>query len=158
MKLKAGEKHDDPLVKSDSINETIHKVKVMTPYSFKIGDTQKFEKYERNGLAKQLKTKVQLKFKSFEEAVMKVSDELLLDGNLSVADFEKMQNSQISHISFQALEKFRNENKRCPKPWDLADAKLFVEMAKTIASESKVDKDDLKDDSNMVKMFYLFSF
>ena len=58
MKLKDGEKHDDPQVKSDSINDTIHKVKVMTPYSFKIGDTRKFEKYERNGFAKQLKSKI----------------------------------------------------------------------------------------------------
>jgi len=65
MKLKEGEKHDDPQVKSDSINDTIHKVTVLTPYSFKIGDTRKFEKYERNGIARQLKSKVQLKFKSF---------------------------------------------------------------------------------------------
>jgi len=43
MKLKAGEKHDDSRVKSDSINDTIHKVTVLTPYSFKIGDTRKFE-------------------------------------------------------------------------------------------------------------------
>lgn len=58
MKLKDGEKHEDAQVKSDSINDTIHKVTVMTPYSFKIGDTRKFEKYERNGIAKQLKTKI----------------------------------------------------------------------------------------------------
>ena len=37
MKLKEGEKHDDPAIKSDSINDTIHKVKTLTPYSFKIG-------------------------------------------------------------------------------------------------------------------------
>lgn len=52
MKLKEGEKHDDPLVKSNSISDTIHKVTVLTPFSFKIGDTRKFEKYERNGIAK----------------------------------------------------------------------------------------------------------
>ena len=52
MKLKEGMKHDDPEVKSDSINDTIHKVKVLTPYSFTIGDTEKFEAYERNGIAK----------------------------------------------------------------------------------------------------------
>ena len=79
MKLKDGEKHDDPQVKSDSINDTIHKVTVMTPYSFKIGDTRKFEKYERNGIAKQLKTKIQMKFKSYEESIMKAGDELPFD-------------------------------------------------------------------------------
>jgi molybdopterin/thiamine biosynthesis adenylyltransferase len=52
MKLKEGEKHDDEEVKSDSINETIHKVTVVSPYSFKIGDTRKFEAYEAKGIAK----------------------------------------------------------------------------------------------------------
>ena len=42
MKLKEGEKQTDPAFKSDSINETVHKVKVLTPYSFKIGSTLHF--------------------------------------------------------------------------------------------------------------------
>ncbi len=52
MKLKYGEHHEDNAIKSDSINDTIHKVKVITPYAFKIGSTKKFEKYERNGIAR----------------------------------------------------------------------------------------------------------
>ena len=52
MKLLPGETHEDPSVKSDSINETIHKVQVVTPYAFRIGDTRKFEKYEIDGIAK----------------------------------------------------------------------------------------------------------
>lgn len=93
MKLKAGEKHDDQAVKSDSIDDTIHKVTVLTPFSFKIGDTRKFEKYEMNGIAKQLKTKLQLKFKSFEESVLGPLQDISLDGNLAVADFEKLAHS-----------------------------------------------------------------
>ena len=42
MKLLEGKSHIDPLVKSDDINDTIHKVTVMTPYSFKIGDTRMY--------------------------------------------------------------------------------------------------------------------
>jgi len=52
MKLKEGMKHEDQSVKSDSINDTIHKVTVLTPFSFKIGDTTMFEKYEGKGIAK----------------------------------------------------------------------------------------------------------
>lgn len=52
MKLLEGKQHDDPLVKSDSINDTIWKVTVINPYSFKIGDITKYGKYERNGIAK----------------------------------------------------------------------------------------------------------
>jgi len=158
MKLKEGKQHDDPEVKSDSIDDTIHKVTVLTPYSFKIGDTTKFEKYVRNGIAKQLKTKVQMKFKSFEESVRSTVDDMRLDGNLALADFEKMQNGQISHLCFLALEKFRMDEKRRPKAWDLADAKKFVEIAKSAAKENKISEDDLADDSEMVRLFYLFSF
>jgi hypothetical protein len=158
MKLKEGEKHDDPQVKSDSINDTIHKVKVLTPYSFTIGDTRKFEKYQNNGIARQLKTKVQLKFKSFEEAIMGTLDAMPLDGNLAVADFEKMQNAQTSHLCYAALEKFGLDQKRAPKPWDLTDAKLFMDFAMKLAKESKVDEADLKEDSEMIRLFYLFAF
>ena len=66
MKLKEGEKHE---YKSDSINETIHKVKVMTPYTFKIGSTKKYEKYERNGFIKSLKTKKVMNFKPLQDVL-----------------------------------------------------------------------------------------
>lgn len=69
MKLKPGESHEDPSIKSDSINDTIHKVKVISPYSFKIGDTRKYEKYEMNGIARQLKTKKIMNFKSYKEVM-----------------------------------------------------------------------------------------
>jgi hypothetical protein len=52
MKLLEGQKHDDPEVKSDSINDTIHKVTVINPYAFKIGDTRKYGAYEGNGIGK----------------------------------------------------------------------------------------------------------
>ena len=52
MKLKEGEKQIDSECKSDSINETVHKVTVLTPYSFKIGSTLHFENYEGNGIVK----------------------------------------------------------------------------------------------------------
>ena len=158
MKLKAGEKHSDAAVKSDSIDDTIHKVTVLTPYSFKIGDTRKFEKYERNGIAKQLKTKVELKFSSFEDSVLGPLQDIPLDGNLAVADFEKLSHSQASHVCFQALDRFREEHKRLPKPWDLTDAVQLVSQAKKIAIEGKVSEDELKDDATMIRLFYLFSF
>ena len=39
--------------KEESINETVHKVKVINPNSFKIGDTSIYTPYVRNGLARQ---------------------------------------------------------------------------------------------------------
>ena len=46
--------------------------------------------------------------------MMKTSAELPLDGNLSVADFEKMQNMQLSHIAFEALDSFKKEKESLP--------------------------------------------
>lgn len=158
MALKPGEKHDDQAVKSASINDTIHKVTVLTPSTFKIGDTRKFEKYERNGIAKQLKTKVSLSFKTYQEAVMGPLSDIPLDGNLAISDFEKISHNQAAHICFAALEKFRAEHSRLPLPWNLDDAEQFVASAKQIAAEGKVEADDLKDESSMVKLFYLFAF
>lgn len=64
MVLKEGEKTE---FKSNSINETIHDIKIVSPFSFKIGDTTKYEKYERNGKITQVKVPVTRKFKSLEE-------------------------------------------------------------------------------------------
>lgn len=53
MKLKEGEKADPSAKENvDSISETVHKVTVLTPYSFTVGDLRKYEKYEGNGVAK----------------------------------------------------------------------------------------------------------
>lgn len=90
MKLKEGESHEDEAVKSDSINDTIHKVTVLTPYSFKIGDTTKFSPYESKGICKQLRMKTVLKFKPFNETALGSADDLCLDPELFLSDFEKM--------------------------------------------------------------------
>lgn len=79
-----------------------------------------------------------------------------MDANLAIADWEKMQNNQAVHLCYQALNKFRTTNKRLPKVWDLTDAKQFVEMAVSLAKDSKVSNDDLKDDGLMMRIFYLF--
>jgi hypothetical protein len=36
--------------------------------------------------------------------MLKTGKELPLDPNLAVADFEKMQNNQLSHIAYEALD------------------------------------------------------
>lgn len=61
-------------------------------------------------------------------------------------------------MCFLALEEFRTDEKRLPKVWDLSDAKKFVEIGKSIAKENKISEEDLKDDSETVRLLYLFSF
>lgn len=55
-----------------------------------------------------MKMKKIMKFKSYSDSMLKASAELPLDANLSVADFEKMQNSTLSHVAFEALDTFRH--------------------------------------------------
>ena len=55
-----------------------------------------------------------MQFKPFAETMLKTGAELPLDANLSIADFEKMQNNQLSHIAFEALDLFKKEQQRLP--------------------------------------------
>ena len=48
-----------------------------------------------------------MQFKPFQECMSKGPEEIALDMNMSVADFEKMQNSVLSHVAYEALDKFR---------------------------------------------------
>lgn len=47
-----------------SINGTIHKIRVINSNSFEIGDTRGFTNYVRNGIAKNIKTPINIAFKS----------------------------------------------------------------------------------------------
>jgi hypothetical protein len=158
MKLKAGQAHEDEAFKKlTSINETIHKVKVLTPYSFTIGDTRKYEPYVGKGIVKQLKTKVELKAISYAETLKKKTSELPLDMNMMIADFEKMHQPVITHLCFLALDEFKKQSKgEMPRPWNLEDAQKFVGFAKKLAADLGVEADDLKEDGEMLKWFYIF--
>lgn len=61
MKLKTDE--------NKSINETVHKIKIINKNSFKIGDTTQFTEYQGNGLVKNLKIPIEVSFKSYEESI-----------------------------------------------------------------------------------------
>jgi len=50
-----------------SINGSVHKVITVTPSSFRIGDTSKLSEYKCSGLARSVKTKLKLPFKSLKD-------------------------------------------------------------------------------------------
>lgn len=118
----------------------------------------KYSKYERNGIGKQLKTKKVMNFKTFKESMLQTAAELPLDGNLSVADFEKMQNNTLAHVAFEALDKFRQEKKQLPGVWNKEDAEVFISFAKEISKRYDLNPDDWKLDGYELKFFYLFAF
>lgn len=167
MMLKEGEKHADESLKSDSINGTIHKVKVINPSSFRIGDTRKFTPYQGNGIAKQLKSKFEMKFKKFDEVMTKSAAELKLEDNLAFADFTKFENNNLSHVAFEALDAFnakKCQDDKAPqgfvkvRPWNREDAEEFIELAKVVADRYDLKPGEWKDDGFERKFLYLFAF
>ena len=115
-----------------NINNTIHKVDVIDPFTFKIEDTLKYGPYTRNGMAKQLKTPKTIQFMDFDKASF--SGELAIDDNMSIMDFEKMNLLTICHCIYEALHKFLEDNKRKVGIWDLEDAKQVLSITKDLAS------------------------
>lgn len=159
MKLKPGEKQVDPAFKSDSINDTIHKVTVLTRFSFKIGDTQHFEAYGNNGLVKPMRMKRIVNFKSFEEVMMKGIENFKEDENLMFSFAEKMGQNIISHIAFEALETYKNQNKGAmPRPWNMEDCEKFMTIAKEVAKPYDQKPEEWKADGIELKLLHLFCF
>lgn len=77
-----------------SLNDTVHKVKVINPASFKIGSTVSYSPYESSGLVKQIKS---IKEMHFEPLSNVKSDEPPFDPNLFVHDFEKLDQIKWLH-------------------------------------------------------------
>lgn len=108
---------------SQSINGTLHKVEVIDQFSFRIGSTIDFTPYEGDGTARNIKTPIELKFKSLAEAVPLQN----IDSNLEYYDFTKGGNLRLLHHTLIALSQFRTKHSRLPSSWNKEDALLLVE-------------------------------
>jgi hypothetical protein len=51
---------------AESINATIHKIKVINQYSFEIGNTIEYSAYQVDGLARNMKIPINVEFKPLE--------------------------------------------------------------------------------------------
>lgn len=51
-----------------------------------------------------------MKFKSYKEILESPASDLPLDGNLAIADFEKMHHNLLSHLAFETLDVFRTKH------------------------------------------------
>ena len=128
--------------KSGGINDTIWKVKVVSPYSFTIGDTRMFTEYQSGGLAKQLRPKLVLKYRSFEDC-MDINKEPPLDENLAIIDFEKLAHNELNHVAYAALNKFREAHKdELPEAWSIKDAVTLYNIAMSLKPSWKDYKFD----------------
>lgn len=107
------------------------KVKVLGPYSFSVGDVPNLSKYERGGIATQVKMPKTLTFKPLSESIR--SPEFVM------TDFAKFERPPQIHVAFQALHKFVEKNGKVPRPWNKDDATEFVSIAKATAVDGGND-------------------
>jgi hypothetical protein len=85
-----------------SINETIHKVKVINTESFSIEDTTLYSVYESSGLVKQLKSIKEMKFMPLSKVDL---NDPPFDQNLLIHDFEKIDHIKWAHFLFEYLSR-----------------------------------------------------
>ncbi|KAK9881581.1 hypothetical protein WA026_016454 [Henosepilachna vigintioctopunctata] len=107
------------------------KIKVLGPYTFSIGDTTNFSKYERGGIATQVKMPKVIQFKPLRESLK--TPEFL------VTDFSKFDHPQQLHLGFMALHKYIEKYNRTPQPWNQSDADELVTIAKSLAVDGGND-------------------
>ncbi|KAL0882803.1 hypothetical protein ABMA27_016349 [Loxostege sticticalis] len=107
------------------------KIKVLGPYTFSIGDTTNFSKYERGGIVTQVKMPKKLQFKPLKESFK--------NPEFVITDFGKFDYPQQLHAAFAALYKFEDGEGRLPKPWCDADAAKFMDYVKSSCDCDKKD-------------------
>jgi len=121
------------------------KIKVLGPYTFKIGDTTDFSAYKKGGICTQVKVPIDVTFKSLPEALEDPAEISMC------TDFGKFERPGQLHLAFQALHHFKKENGRLPKPWSTDDASQFKEMADKINKAAKNPVETI--DESLIEVF-----
>ncbi|XP_053172393.1 ubiquitin-like modifier-activating enzyme 1 [Scomber japonicus] len=116
-------------------NITPVEIKVRGQYSFSIGDTSNFSKYERGGVVTEVKQPSMFTFKPISEA--------LLDYDLlKMNDFGKIARHKTLHLGFQALHSFMTKEQRLPHPWCQSDADALLDTVRELNTVSQLEELD----------------
>ncbi|XP_066144924.1 ubiquitin-like modifier-activating enzyme 1 [Euwallacea fornicatus] len=116
------------------------KIKVLGPYTFSIGDTSAFSKYQRGGIATQVKMPKELHFKPLKES--------LENPEFVITDYSKFEYPSQLHIAFSVLHSFVEKHGRVPKAWSNEDAAEFLAIA-----EANVNSGDSEINSDLLETF-----
>lgn len=103
--------------------DVLRPVKVLSPFTFSIGDTSQLSAYETGGVFEQVKQPRRLSFKPLRES--------LAAPEFVISDFAKMERMEQLHVAFAVLGGMKRVD--WPRPRNAADAEAFVERAKEYA-------------------------
>jgi hypothetical protein len=98
-----------------SINDTVHKIKVIDKNSFFIEDTTIYSDFLRNGTVKIVKLPIKVKFEPLADVLLSKAPPF--DQTLLLSDFMKTDSPNFAHLAYQTL------NTLVPRPWNAEDAK-----------------------------------
>ena len=122
------------------VNDQKFQIKVISPYSFEIGDTTNFSEYTRQGIAEQVKVPRQVKFESlattFDEPLNQGVHELQ-DPDM---DWENMNKPFELHIVLRSVLDFYAANKRYPELLNAEDSSAISGIANHKVEELKKSK------------------
>lgn len=117
-------------------------IRVLGPYTFSIGDTNKYSDYVRGGIVTQVKMPKIINFKPLSEA--------LKEPEFLITDFGKFDHAPQLHLAFKTLHQFVEQKGRMPKPWNKEDASDFLGLAKII---NKEEGTNIELDTNLLELF-----
>ncbi|CAK66666.1 unnamed protein product (macronuclear) [Paramecium tetraurelia] len=104
------------------VNDSVFKIITLSPNRFSIGDTTKFQAYQRNGKAIQIKFPQNTSYKSFKNM-------------LSFENKNNLDRSLQLQISYNSILTFMNQNGRLPNLLNHDDADLVLKLALKITKE-----------------------
>ena len=108
------------------INGQTFEIKVLSPYSFSVGDTRKFSQYLREGIVEQVKVPIKVDFKSLKASLDApyVNNKKELDN----PDMMKFGRGEVLHLGLNGLLQFFSIHRRLPKLRDSVDAEIFCKL------------------------------
>ena len=109
----------------EEINDQKFQIKVISPYSFSIGDTRNFGAYSRQGIAQQVKVPQSVKFYSLSEALadpMTPGTTELHDPDM---DFMNLNKPFALHLILKSVLEFHASQKRLPELLNEEDVKIL---------------------------------
>ena len=113
--------------------DQLRKVKVLSPFTFSIGDTSDLSRYETGGVFEQVKQPKKFAFKKLTES--------LKSPEFVISDFAKMERMSQILAAFTTLSKCRNSNDfNAGRPRNSEDAKMFVDQVRTNYTDMEIDE------------------
>ncbi|KAK3761216.1 hypothetical protein RRG08_022616 [Elysia crispata] len=112
-------------------------VKVINSYTFSIGDTTSFSKYEEGGIITEVKVHQTTSYLPLENQ--------LTEPSILTPDLCKFDVPAVLHVAYLSLHKYQEKYGHLPKAWDDNDASAFIAVAKDVNNFMKNKLDDLNE-------------